>query len=325
MLRWATLLFLLFQGTSAALAAEWRVARTSGPVSLSAAAGRVRVAAGMTIPDGSTLSTGSGGRVRLVRGVESIVVGPNTVVTPKDGWFGTTTIEQPVGRIELEVEKRGFPHLTVETPLLAAVVKGTHFTVTVSRRAASVSVARGVVGVTDLRSGSTADITPGQRAGVSLSGAGLHVSGTGLIPGVRSGLPRSPVVTVVTPQQAAAQAKASKSTDTGTKSGPSAESPGRSRGGAAAGPADHGGRGGPGGRGDAGPGGGRGSDHETAVAAGGGTMAAAAAQTVVVAADPAATMAGVAEENTAAAVAEGADPGSDGEGHGGGHGGGGRW
>ena len=69
----------------------------------------------------------------LVRGEETILISPNSVIgvpaEKKDGM--STTIVQQAGSILLEVEKRNVKHFEVETPYLAAVVKGTQFSVTV--------------------------------------------------------------------------------------------------------------------------------------------------------------------------------------------------
>ena len=71
--------------------------------------------------------TGGNGRVLLIRGQETILVAPNSVISvpaeKKDGM--QTTILQQAGSIVLEVEKQNVQHFEVETPYLAAVVKGT--------------------------------------------------------------------------------------------------------------------------------------------------------------------------------------------------------
>ena len=63
-----------------------------------------------------------------------MLISPNSVVglptENKDGL--STTIVQQAGSILLEVEKRNVKHFEVETPYLAAVVKGTQFRVTVN-------------------------------------------------------------------------------------------------------------------------------------------------------------------------------------------------
>ncbi|MGC8030557.1 FecR domain-containing protein, partial [Salmonella enterica] len=68
----------------------------------------------------------------------------------------------------------------VETPYLAAVVKGTHFSVTVDAGSTKVGVLRGQVEVSDFKTGQIAQVMPGQVAtafehgkpGLSLSGSG---------------------------------------------------------------------------------------------------------------------------------------------------------
>lgn len=167
---------------SAATAAEWTVARSSGEVKISAVEGsNVSFAVSTELPGGATVTTGKNGRVLLARGKETMTVGPGTVVTiPADTFTGFTTIKQQVGEILFDVEKRNVTHFAVETPFIAAVVKGTRFTVRVSTKGADVSVERGRVGVTDIASRQHADVVPGQVAQVfqSLSGSstGLAVS-----------------------------------------------------------------------------------------------------------------------------------------------------
>jgi ferric-dicitrate binding protein FerR (iron transport regulator) len=93
--------------------------------------------------------------VLLVRGEETILVAPNSVIglptENKDGL--STTIVQQAGSILLEVEKRNVKHFEVETPYLAAVVKGTQFRVSVNAASTSIEVIRGQVEVADFRSG----------------------------------------------------------------------------------------------------------------------------------------------------------------------------
>lgn len=184
-------LLVLLSGAPA-LADDWIVAKVSGEAWVSAPnAAATRATTGMAIPDGATFSTRHNGRAQLDRGSESILVSPNTVITPQSTtFFGTsTTIQQQTGRIELEVEKRNVKHFTVKTPLLAAVVKGTHFTVSVSAREANVQVSRGLVEVSDLRNGSSVDIGAGQKATVSAQDVrGPQVTAnTGNVPDVRKG------------------------------------------------------------------------------------------------------------------------------------------
>jgi hypothetical protein len=124
----------LLVGTPA-WAEDWVVARVSGRAWLVAEnAPATALTAGMKVPDGLTVSTGPRSRVRLERGAQTMVVGPDAVLSPRHSFWTGTTILQPKGRIEFEVEKRDVKHFHVETPYLAAIVKGTRFSVAVSRR-----------------------------------------------------------------------------------------------------------------------------------------------------------------------------------------------
>jgi len=182
---------LLLGSTVPASAEDWVIAKISGEAWIAAPnAAAVRAASGMAIPEGAAFSTRHNGRAQLERGAESILVSPDTVITPQSATFlgTTTTILQQTGQIELEVEKRNVKHFTVKTPLLAAVVKGTHFTVSVSHQGADVRVARGLVEVSDLTTGRSADVGPGQKASVgSREGRGLQVTTAATQPDIRKG------------------------------------------------------------------------------------------------------------------------------------------
>ena len=171
---------LALSGSVAVAEAGWTVARSSGQVWIGAdAAQKISLRPNADLPAGATVTTGAGGRVLLTRNKEVMTIGPNAVVTiPADSLLGFTTITQKAGQVEFEVEKRNVRHFQVNTPYLAAVVKGTHFVVSVSRSGANVSVSRGRVGVSDNASGQQSDILPGQSASASKSSSGLVVTGT---------------------------------------------------------------------------------------------------------------------------------------------------
>ena len=124
----------------AALAADgddWIVGKSSGEVWLTGTGvQQASLKQEDLLKPGDTIRTGRTGRVLLKRGEETILISPNSVVgvpaQKKEGL--STTIVQQAGSILLEVEKRNVKHFEVETPYLAAVVKGTQFRVTVERR-----------------------------------------------------------------------------------------------------------------------------------------------------------------------------------------------
>src|SRR6266568_8254877 len=146
---------------------------------------------------GDTIRTGRSGRVLLVRGEETILISPNSVIgLPAEKKEGlSTTIIQQAGSILLEVEKRNVKHFEVETPYLAAVVKGTQFSVTVNAASTSVNVRRGQVEVSDFKSGQIAQVMPGQVATAFAHGKpGLSLSGSGTFNPIEQGRPRASTI-----------------------------------------------------------------------------------------------------------------------------------
>jgi hypothetical protein len=184
--------------TSGAVAAEdgaWRVSKSSGEVWMTVSGAQpASLGQQEVLKPGDTIRTGRNGRVLLVRGDETILVSPNSVIglptEQKDGL--STTILQQAGSILLEVEKKNVKHFEVETPYLAAVVKGTHFSVSVNAASTSVNVLRGQVEVADFRSGQIAQVMPGQAATAFAHGqSGLSLSGTGTLQPIEQGKPRA--------------------------------------------------------------------------------------------------------------------------------------
>jgi hypothetical protein len=143
---------------------------------------------------GDTIRTGRSGRVLLKRGEETILLAPNTVIgLPAEQKEGlSTTILQQAGSILLDVEKRNVKHFEVETPYLAAVVKGTQFAVTVNAVSTRVEVRRGQVEVADFKSGQIAQVLPGQTATAFANGKpGLSLGGSGPFSPIEQGRPRA--------------------------------------------------------------------------------------------------------------------------------------
>jgi len=190
------LLTVFYTGSRAiAQVGVWHVSKSSGDVWVTnLGAQKVMVTSETILSPGDSIRTGQTGRVLLIRGEESILISANSVIgIPSDNKDGmSTTIIQQAGSILLEVEKRNIKHFKVETPYLAAVVKGTQFRVTVDKYGSSVDVLRGQVEVTDLRSGQHALVMPDQTAKVSAEGpASLSLSGSGIFSPVEQGAPRA--------------------------------------------------------------------------------------------------------------------------------------
>jgi hypothetical protein len=211
----ALLAFMPGPGASEATAQDnvWRVSKVSGEAWIGGSGVQpASLGNTSTLNPGDMIRTGRNGRVLLVRGAETMLISANSQISlPRSGSSGlSTTIIQQAGSILLDVEKRNVQHFEVETPFLAAVVKGTQFRVTVSGGSARVEVSRGQVQVADFRSGQFALVQQGQAARVSANGSpGLNLSGAGRLGTVQQGTPRTPSVqpaTISRSEQAAARA-----------------------------------------------------------------------------------------------------------------------
>ena len=198
--RLLTATFLLAAAPSAFAADDgaWTVSKSSGEVWLAnSGAQPVSLKQEEFLKPGDSIRTGKNGRVLLKRGEETMMISPNSVVgvpaEKKDGL--STTIVQQAGSILLDVEKRNVKHFEVETPYLAAVVKGTQFRVTVNAASTSVDVIRGQVEVADFRTGQIAQVKPGQHATSFANGkSGLSLGGSGTISPIEQGKPRTPSI-----------------------------------------------------------------------------------------------------------------------------------
>jgi hypothetical protein len=163
-------LFLLLPVNAAA--EDWTIVQSLGAVSVDGAGfSPVAVRPNAHVPENATLTTGSDGRVILIRGQETIMVAPDSRITlpsgkSGDGW---TRIQQDFGSAVFQVGKKSSAHFEVRTPYLAAVVKGTVFSVSIDALGASVAVSEGAVEVATA-DGSDVLLTPaGMTARVDIS------------------------------------------------------------------------------------------------------------------------------------------------------------
>ena len=206
---------LAMSGTALAQAPQWRISEVSGQVRV-VENGRARAATrGLLLSSGSTIATARG-RAVLVRGQEFVVVSPNSqirVAAPQQEQRGVIQVLADWGTALFRIERRSTPHFGVQTPYLAAVVKGTTFTVTVGREGASVQVTEGAVEVSTVDGGAAELVRPGMVVSVGASDLlQLNVEGEGSRTVRSNGTPMPGVVTVPAPAQ-------------GAFSGPPADSP----------------------------------------------------------------------------------------------------
>ncbi len=133
-----------------ARADAWTVSQRSGDVQvlrpgLTPASVQVRAA----LAPGDVIVTGASGRAMLTRGGDYVIVAPRSrlQLPTEQKQTGFTRLVQQVGTMFYKVRHTGVPHFAVETPMLAAVVKGTSFTVVVDENRVAVQVTEGLVEV----------------------------------------------------------------------------------------------------------------------------------------------------------------------------------
>ncbi|HVA12040.1 MAG TPA: FecR family protein [Stellaceae bacterium] len=175
-IRCLVLIGLLFLLPTIARAADpnWILVQTEGQVEVSAAGGAfMPVTLSNAIVPGSALRTGPGGRAVIENNGDRITVAPNSVfeLPVQDPKVAMTQVKQPLGTLLYDMVPRGVDRFRVTTPYLAAVIKGTVFTVNVASDGAAVEVVRGIVEVTNGDGQLHALVYPGQTATAS---ANLH-------------------------------------------------------------------------------------------------------------------------------------------------------
>lgn len=165
----------------AALAADWQIATVSGKAYRLAGTDWVRVAANDPIALGDTIKTLGSGRLTLTRDGVTVTIGPDSQVQIKERLNGKfTDVLQTAGAADVEVNPAKHIRLAVETPYMAAVVKGTVFSVATFKGYSETAVKRGRVAVIDVENHLEADVTAGQSA-TSGEGKPLSLSGAGAL------------------------------------------------------------------------------------------------------------------------------------------------
>ena len=204
---------ILGAGVAAAHADDWNAVRLRGTVLELVNGAWQPVHRNGVVPDETVIRTLANGYVDFTRGAETVSMSPDTQIRilDKGGAKPFTTVEQSFGTVAVEAEVKNVQHFAVQTPYLAAVVKGTRFTVTADGKGASVSVQRGHVEVDGKANKTHVTISIGQSARTgSSTGGNLVVSGNGELPVVLSanGLPVSGADLQATAAELAAAAKA---------------------------------------------------------------------------------------------------------------------
>lgn len=161
---------------------EWRVSETAGQVTIRRGDQSRPAQRGATLASGDTVETGGNGRAVLVHARDFVTVAANSrvAVPAAEEATGLTKLMQYVGNAVYRIQKLGKPHFGVKTPYLAAVVKGTTFSVTVGGAGTSLQVTEGLVEVATPDGGARDLIRPGAVAMVAAADVyRLRVQGEG--------------------------------------------------------------------------------------------------------------------------------------------------
>ncbi|WP_291037536.1 FecR family protein [Hyphomonas sp.] len=146
---------------------EWQLSSPSGIVRVMLPGEAITKGKdGMSLPKGTIVTTGRESSVILSNGAQKIDLAADTRLTVAESSGGMTTIRQDAGAAFYQVDSKAMPHFRVDTALLAAVVKGTGFTVSAGPDADVVHVAHGLVEVSLQQGGGAVDVAPGETARV---------------------------------------------------------------------------------------------------------------------------------------------------------------
>ena len=156
-------------GAAAQQRVPWVVVETHGDVAQQTADGALPVAPGATLVEGAPVRTGADGTLVLAHGNDRVAVSANSAFAVPAGVDPATgpSLLQMLGTLLFKVEHTPGRRFEVDTPYLAAVVKGTVFTVSINGSAQMVHVAEGAVEVTAAASHEAVLVRPGQTATLS--------------------------------------------------------------------------------------------------------------------------------------------------------------
>ena len=148
-----------------AVADDWVVVKLRGVALQQVDGAWINLERGGVVSDDRTIRTLANARLELQRDEEILELGPDTQISIVDRQGERfTTVTQSFGELVVDAEARNVEHFAVHTPYLAAVVKGTRFTVTTGSQGASIKVSRGEVAVEDVAAHLSAIVTAGQSA-----------------------------------------------------------------------------------------------------------------------------------------------------------------
>jgi len=140
------------------------------------------------VPLNGWVQTGKNGRAVLVRAGDMVVVAPGSRVSlPAERVNGNTQVLQSLGSVFYSISKEKVPHFQVDTPYMAAVVKGTSFIIAVENERSRIDVTDGLVQISNAGRTDVEYVRPGFSATVAHAQRGseapaLQVTETSSLP-----------------------------------------------------------------------------------------------------------------------------------------------
>ena len=124
------------------------------------------LAKGVVLRPGSRVQTKEGGHIVMKRPGDSVSVSPHSRfrIPIESGDSKGTHFFQSLGKLLFKVKTRPADPFRVNTPYLAAIIKGTTFKVSVNSRGAALGVRTGLVEVLSLETGNRVLVRPGHSA-----------------------------------------------------------------------------------------------------------------------------------------------------------------
>ena len=150
------------------LADDWVADKLHGRVFVFFHGAWVALNRGDIIADSAVIRTGADGGVRFTRDHETIDLAADTQIQIFDRTGQRyTVVREAQGAVSVEANVENVKHFEVRTPYVAAVVKGTIFSVMTAGKGSMVETFRGDVGVTSARTAQRVDVPAGHMAAVS--------------------------------------------------------------------------------------------------------------------------------------------------------------
>lgn len=152
--------------TALAQKGSWTISETKGTVLVFDSSGERAATAGVDLAPGATVRKQARSSAILVRGRGFVTLRQNAQIRIPEAVRSRSIIQvtQDYGSALFNIGKQADPHFGVETPYLAALVKGTTFIIAVSNDGATLQVTEGAVEASTLDGGAREMILPGAVA-----------------------------------------------------------------------------------------------------------------------------------------------------------------